>query len=393
MSTDEQGDLLPGKEKELLLTINVETLNPDLTGRLTHHLGLENIVLPRAYCGLVVTALLLWITWVVNLYYTKEHATIIHVGCALVLGMKVLELALEMYYNSRLDADGVVHQFLRVGTAFLEHLSLLSQLVMLALLAYGYKLHRYTLSIRQTRFFFGGVGTYIILALSQAACSNSNRDKAEQHQDLFLSSSSSSSSFFSSRKQNKFCQAYNLGLYIIQCLILLFTIISVNWSISSLRSSLNTCPWSATSAPPTYHALQQLHFLRALFLIYLFLPTLLMFSRLMLLSWPYAWLDPILRQSINLAIFVALAINFAPTDKTLYYKPFGLAAQWRLPELYRSGSSGGGIRGGAGGGGGGEGGGAIIHPAERLRQRRAREATTANAAATSVAGDSNSILE
>ena len=379
-SLAEQADALPEIEISLLtLTINVETLTPDLTGQLTHHLGLENVLLPRAYSGLVLAAFLLWVAWLVNLYYTKEYATIIHIGCAFALGMKVLELVLEMSYYARLDADGIVPHFLRMGTSFQEHLSLLSQLVMLALLAYGYKLHRDTFSVRETRLFYLGLGTYIILAISQASCSSTSQDKQEQHQDLFISSSSSSSSFFSSQKQNKVCQAFDLGLYILQSLLLLLTIISVNWSISSLRSSLNTSPWSATSVPLTYHAFQQLHFLRGLFLLYLLLPTLLMVSRLMLLSWPYAWIDPILRQSLYLAIYVALAINFAPTDKTLYYAPFGSAAQWRMPVVNAGGGGGGGRGRGRGRGGGGGGGGAIIHPAERLRQRRAREVTTAAA--------------
>lgn len=278
----------------------------------------------------------------------------------------------SMNYISRLDADGVVHQFFRMGTTLLEHLSLLSQLVILALLAYGYKAyprHRFHSSHSPL---IGGRG-YLYYS-HPLPCSllqhQPGQSKTAPRPCLVLLFFILP--LFSSQKQNKFCQAYNLGLYILQCLLLLLTIISVNWSISSLRSSLNTSPWRVTSTPLTYFALQHLHFLRALFLIYLFLPTLLMFSRLMLFSCSYAWIDSILQQSINLAILVALAINFAPNDKTFYYKPLGLAAQSRMPSLYRSGSCENGVRrrGGRGRGGGGRG--AIFHPAERLRQLRVR---------------------
>ena len=99
--------------------------------------------------------------------------------------------------------------------------------------------------------------------------------------------------------------------------------VGVNYSIATLRAGLNDFPFS-TGVPLNYATLQSFHFFRWVVLLYLLLPTLLLVGRVMLFSWAYAWLDPLLRQGLYLAMYVAIATAFSPTDKQLYAKPFDL---------------------------------------------------------------------
>lgn len=348
------------KDTDMLkVVVEAVTLNPDLRGQLVHHLGVENIVLPRVFAGLLLTALLLWLYWVMELCWTKPYVTSLHVGFALALGMKVLELALSMAYYACLDREGHVSDFFHMSFSLFEKLSMLSQLAMLVFLALGYKVHRPTLSTREVRLFILAFGLYIALSSSQAACENGGGDG----RTMAVATTSTSSAFSSSPpsslpiiviqqgqgpgQEDKLCQAYELSEYVMQSLILLGVIVSINFNITSLRAALHDYPWSV-SVPLHYASLSQFHFFRWLFLLYLLLPTFLLVTRIMLLSWSYAWLDQLLRQGIYLSIYVALAVTFAPTAKELYSKPFGVAAQWRLAT-------------------------AAIHPAERLRQRREQE--------------------
>lgn len=107
-------------------------------------------------------------------------------------------------------------------------------------------------------------------------------------------------------------------------------IVSINFNITSSRAALNAYPWSS-QVPLQYKALASFNLFRVLFLAYLLLPTLLLVARVMLVAWPYAWVDPLLRHALYLALFVALAVAFAPVDVELYRRPFALEP-WRGAE-------------------------------------------------------------
>jgi hypothetical protein len=103
--------------------------------------------------------------------------------------------------------------------------------------------------------------------------------------------------------------------------------VSINFNITSSRAVLKAFPWSS-HVPLQYKALASFNVFRLVFLAYLLLPTLLLVARVTLVAWPYAWVDPLLRHALFLALYVALAMAFAPTDKELYRRPF-LLEPWR----------------------------------------------------------------
>ena len=97
----------PGFAGVLDLTIDVTTLNPNAAGRLVHHLGLESLLLPRVFGALFAATVVLLAVYLVDLaLLTRPHVTALHLGLALGLGVKAVELAMLMGYFAALDRSG-----------------------------------------------------------------------------------------------------------------------------------------------------------------------------------------------------------------------------------------------------------------------------------------------
>lgn len=105
-------------------------------------------------------------------------------------------------------------------------------------------------------------------------------------------------------------------------------LVSVNFNIQSFRSALTYFSSWSSLVPLQYRSLASFGMFRLVFLAFLLFPTFLLVARSMAITWPYAWVDPLLRHSLFLAIFVALAVVFSPTDKEAYRRPFVLEP-WR----------------------------------------------------------------
>lgn len=69
------------------LTIDVTTLNPDASGRLVHHLGLESLLLPRVFGSLFAATLVILAVFVADIaLLTRSHVTALHLEMTLGLG-------------------------------------------------------------------------------------------------------------------------------------------------------------------------------------------------------------------------------------------------------------------------------------------------------------------
>lgn len=64
----------------------------------------------------------------------------------------------------------------------------------------------------------------------------------------------------------------------------------------------------------------------------------------MLVAWPFSWVDTLLRHALFLALYVALAVAFAPMDKEGYRRPFAFEPG-RGAGAAGNGRGGGGARG------------------------------------------------
>lgn len=181
---------------------------------------------------------------------------------------------------------------------------MLTQLLLLLLIALGWKTNREHLSSREARFVLMVFVLYAGVCVAQSACEASSVLVFE-----------------------RLCQSANLFEYVMQSLILLAIIVAINLNVTASRAVLNAYPWSSL-VPLQMKGLASFNLFRLAFLAYLLLPTFLMAMRVMLISWPYSWVDPLLRHSFLIALYVAIALAFAPTDKELWRRPFALQP-WR----------------------------------------------------------------
>lgn len=203
---------------------------------------------------------------------------------------------------------------------------MLTQLLLLLLIALGWKTNREQLTSKETRMVLMVFVIYAVVCIGQSSC------EASPGGNGLL---------------GRLCQSFNLTEYVLQSLILLAIIVAINMNITASRAMLNAYPWSSL-VPLQMKGLASFNFFRLAFLIYLLFPTLLVVIRVMLVSWPYSWIDPLLRHALLIALYVAIALAFAPTDKELWRRPFSLEP-WRAGRgPTRAGNAAG---GGVGGGG------------------------------------------
>jgi hypothetical protein len=120
-------------------------VNPDRQGQLLNYMGVEDMMLPGIYVGLLVTSVLLLWFWLFELKCNWTHVTGIHVACAMSLvvrtaeglafslkahswdcsvltvcsyarQVKVIEMGLESSYYKTLNREGQVPYGLNLGS-------------------------------------------------------------------------------------------------------------------------------------------------------------------------------------------------------------------------------------------------------------------------------------
>lgn len=74
--------------------VNTTTINPDRQGRLVNFLGLENLLLPAVYAGLLAASAVLLVVWLVDLSLTKKEVSAMHLACAAALAVSRSRLRL-----------------------------------------------------------------------------------------------------------------------------------------------------------------------------------------------------------------------------------------------------------------------------------------------------------
>jgi hypothetical protein len=68
--------------------VSASAVNPDVSGSLVHHLGLERVLLPQVYAALLAAGLLLLIVWQSDLLLLRKHSTTIHWAAAGALAVR-----------------------------------------------------------------------------------------------------------------------------------------------------------------------------------------------------------------------------------------------------------------------------------------------------------------
>ena len=117
------------------------------------------------------------------------------------------------------------------------------------------------------------------------------------------------------------CQALSLIEYVISGLILLSTIIALNYSVSHIRAIISNLNWYP-SMPMLYSRLKQYNQFRNIFLVLLIIPTVMYMIEVTLLTWRQKWIANLGQSMVKMVFLCYTGAIFIPLDNTLLSRCF-----------------------------------------------------------------------
>ena len=113
------------------------------------------------------------------------------------------------------------------------------------------------------------------------------------------------------------CGTYNLIDYVLRSLIMLATIVALNYNLSALTAGIMGVNWMS-STQASYRAIIMFYSFRWTYLGYLLLPTFGLIINIALLSWEHEWAIHATTEVILCALYVRFLIAFLPADTRPY---------------------------------------------------------------------------
>jgi len=166
---------------------------------------------------------------------------------------------------------------------FLEKITSTLELLLFLLLAVGYKVVRANLNLTEIRFLLGLTGISLYLGVVECTCTTPGS-----------------------------CSGYKLCRDLLQALAFLVIIVAMNFNLQSLAHQIVDTSASVESAR-LYSKLKTYQTFRWIFLVFIGLPSFLVFMRLSLIDWRSFWLDILLKEVIGgTGVVLALAYAFQP---------------------------------------------------------------------------------
>ncbi|CAM9365314.1 unnamed protein product [Discosporangium mesarthrocarpum] len=268
-------------------------VNLDPEGGLTQHLAIELAMLPPLFAVIAAVAACLAMAWTVEMTRLRKFVLQIHYYCLAAIWLKTIAAILVAAYIQKQSKDGHGHLPLRVIATLAQNLSQVVFLLTLLLLSLGMSIIHPILPRREAWpvalvfVMYGGLST------GHAFCENS---------------------------QGWLCNSLALMEYAVRCLVMLSTVVAINFNITNIRFNIQL-PWTSSSALE-YLKLEQFLAYRMTYVAYLLLPTALLIVRLSVLSWHYNWVFSTLDEFLKLVIYAYIGTTFAPLDTWLLTRAF-----------------------------------------------------------------------
>ncbi|CAM9552524.1 unnamed protein product [Chrysoparadoxa australica] len=272
-------------------TVTTTLINPDPGGELTEHLSINLALLPNIYA----LACAIWAAgstvWSIEVFRRRALANEIHYLLTSVLWFKVAQTALVAAFYRDYSQDGSSHGGLRRTAVMLLNAGQVLFLFTLTLLGLGWRYLRQTLHAKEWQGLACVYTLYALLALIEGFCSSGDQ-----------------------------CYVYVLMGYIVRIMLMLATIVAINYTVQQVRVVIQL-PWTRTVAAD-YFQLHQFKTFRLLFLAYLVFPTALLVVNIVFLDWEWDWLTYALEEIITIVIYTCIMVTFIPFDKWFLDRAF-----------------------------------------------------------------------
>ncbi|CAM9671657.1 unnamed protein product [Ascophyllum nodosum] len=288
-----QGELYGGGE------VTSTFINLDPEGRLTQHLSIQLSMLPSLYMLMAAVYVGFAVAWVVEIArlrltaHLRQHVLPVHYLCLAVILVKMIDALVRATYFHRQSKEGQNQGKLSTAEVFCGDIYRVVFMFTLLLISLGWGFIRPSLRLKESWLVSVTIGFYACVSLLQSRC------------DTY---------------EVAWCNKIGLMEYAIRSLIMLTTVVAINFNISHIRFCIQL-PWTSSSALE-YLKLSRYLSLRMTFLAYLLLPTVLIVVNSTLLSWEYQWIHLGMEEFITMIILANLGLIFAPFDPWLLTRAF-----------------------------------------------------------------------
>ncbi|KDO34354.1 hypothetical protein SPRG_01490 [Saprolegnia parasitica CBS 223.65] len=273
-----------------LVQAKVVMRNVAYDGRVTEHLGVDQLGLLPVYMIMTAAFVLMTTLWGIDCLRKERPTYAIHGVFGLCLVVRTFECMIKLWHYRVLSKSGRTRSYLSVGKDMCEHMTTTVLLLFLLLSSLGWSMRRRYLTQSERRIVQACFVLYVFVAMTKATCDS----------------------------RNQVCQGYMLTEYVLKSLMLLGIIITLNYSIAQLQTKLENeyGRWTESKIPKMQVRLNLYLSLRYSFLAYLLLPTAVLMINLTVINppgtWRYVWATYVFEEVVMACIFTHLGLVLRP---------------------------------------------------------------------------------
>jgi len=245
-------------------------------------------VLPLYTTLIIIYSLILlfWISW--NAHYWR-YVRKLQLTLFPMLITKLLEVTVSRAYYLGAKNDGDAYGTLLVMTLLTRTLANITLLTTLLLVSLGFTVFRSNLAPREKQVVVTIFVLYFGVGVLQATCVDGV----------------------------SYCGTYTLADYILRSVIMLATIVALNYNLAALKAGISGVNWMTTTQA-SYRTILMFYSFRWTYMAYLLLPTFGLLVNVALLSSKYEWAVQFIVESILAVLYVRFCLAFAPASTRPY---------------------------------------------------------------------------
>lgn len=276
--------------------VTLEMFNPVPRGTGRNYLSIDDTPLLVVIPIEITFSAILMIGWI--FYYVKRRISIkpVHYIFLAALIFDIIGLSIE-HYAFRLSRDHGTNekQYLFASSIFkvFRNTSFVTSTLALAL---GWCINRLNLTPNEEKFVATTCSLFLCFALIGENCLYQGRNDG-------------------------FCRSIDVFQFLVRGVIVIASLLAMNYTIAHMRNGLLTSPWSPT-VPINYLLLHKVTKFRIVYLGIIIFPTVFVIIELTMLSWKSSWLNRVFSEGFRLFVYWCYGTIFAPYEVASLLRAF-----------------------------------------------------------------------
>mmetsp|Transcript_18372 Transcript_18372/g.30640 ORF Transcript_18372/g.30640 Transcript_18372/m.30640 type:complete len:433 (-) Transcript_18372:1092-2390(-) len=287
------------QHEPLVADLTVHLSNPTSEGCCAGHLPIESVMSINIALAETVLYCIMLISYVGVLFFAEKEAILpMHYLLVVTVSISAASSLMDFIGNTVQNNHG--HRSVEFSAMiylfhFFETLSFKFTVLILGM---GWSFVRQNIAMYEKGFIGGLFILFVGIGLGQVPCVGEDVDN-----------------------MSPACQGLDLVQYVLAGLMLLSTIIALNYSVSQLRAIISNLNWNP-SMPVLYARLKQYNQFRNLFLVLLVVPTVMYMVEITVLTWRQKWVGDLGQALVKMVFIFYTGAIFLPLENTLLNRSF-----------------------------------------------------------------------